>query len=155
MTIYKCPQNLIDFIRGDDSSSKYDHYMRWLSLSEYLPGESDPVQHANDIMNDYDFIAVTERMDESLVVLSMLQNIPLSDVLYLSGAKGQGGWDDGMFRGKCTYIVPSFISPGMEEFFRTPEFQDMVRYDHVIHQAANHNGRQLRFYAAGVGDQYS
>lgn len=130
-------QGFIDFIRGSDSSAKYDHYMKWMSLAEYKPGETDPVQHANKILADYDFIAVTERMDESLVVLAMLMDLPLTDVLYLNGAKGNGGFDDGQFRGTCTYIWPSFISPGMYEFFRTPEFQDMIRWDHVIHQAAN------------------
>jgi hypothetical protein len=67
----------------------------------------------------------------------MLMDLPLTDVLYLNGAKGNGGFDDGQFKGTCTYIWPSFISPGMQEFFRTPEFQAMIRWDHVIHQAAN------------------
>jgi Sulfotransferase family len=53
-------QGFIDFIRGSESSAKYDHYMKWMSLTEYKPGETDPVRHANRILADYDFIAVTE-----------------------------------------------------------------------------------------------
>ena len=72
-----------------------------------------------------------------MVALSLILGVPLSDVLYMNGAKGAGGFDDGLFNNKCTWIVPSFISPGMDEFFQSPEYQELVRYDHAIHQAAN------------------
>ena len=40
-------------------------------------------QLAQSIIDDYDFVAVTERLDESLVVLQMLLDLPLGDILYL------------------------------------------------------------------------
>ena len=80
--------------------------------------EQDRVKYANRIMNEYDFIGVTERMDESAVALSMLLDIPLSDVLYLDG-KVTGGYG----AEQCIYFVPSFQSPAVETYFQTPEFQ--------------------------------
>jgi Sulfotransferase family len=112
-----------------------EHYMHLLSTEPYIPGTSDPIYHINKIMAEYDFIGVTERLDESAVVLAMLLGVPLADILYLS-AKEHGAWDDGVF--SCHYLIQSFVSPGMEQFFRTsPAFQEMVRWDHILHQAVN------------------
>jgi hypothetical protein len=47
----------------------------------------------NIILADYDFLAITEHMEESIVVLQLLLGwMKASDVLYLN-AKGQGGVD--------------------------------------------------------------
>jgi len=92
----------------------------------------------NQILKDYNFIAITERMDESLVTLSMLMNVPLADVLYLN-AKSSGGFDDGegKQRGKCVYIVPSKASPYMKELMESDDFHEHIYWDRVLHQAAN------------------
>jgi Sulfotransferase family len=74
-------QGFIDFIRGSDSSAKYDHYMKWMSLTEYKPGESDPVQHANQILADYDFIAITERMVCSDLIVQVARSNHCSNLL--------------------------------------------------------------------------
>jgi hypothetical protein len=127
------------WINGGESELghwRHDHYLHWLSTPQpFVKGQSDPVQVINDIILEYDFIGVTERMEDVAVVLAMLLGLPLADVLYIEGAKQQGGWDDGAFT--CAYLVPSFISPGMEEYFYTPRFQNGVRWDHILHQAAN------------------
>jgi hypothetical protein len=75
-------------------------------------------------------------MDESAVALAMLLGLPLGDVLYLS-TKMNGGFDDGGHKDVCTYIVPSFVSPGMKQYFESDDFQDIVHWDHALHQAAN------------------
>jgi hypothetical protein len=41
----------------------------------------------NQILSDYDFIGITERMAESAVALMMLLGVNMGDILYLS-AKG-------------------------------------------------------------------
>jgi hypothetical protein len=63
----------------------------------------------NKIVADYDFIAVTERMDESVVVLMMLLNLQMADVLYLS-VKGNGKYDNDAQNNKCYLIQPSVAS---------------------------------------------
>ena len=51
----------------------------------------------NEILAEYDYIGITERMEESAVALAMLLDLPLGDVLYLN-AKQNGGYDEG---GRC------------------------------------------------------
>lgn len=91
---------------------------------------------ANSIMRGYDFIAITERMDESLVVLKMILRLKISDILYIK-AKSSGGFDDGAFNGTCTFIVPSFVSPGMKNFFKTDEYLNRTEGDWMLYRAAS------------------
>jgi hypothetical protein len=98
--------------------------------------DKHPVEYANAIMQEYDFLGITERMDESTVALSMVLGVPLADVLYLD-AKHNGGYDEGTQKDRCTYIVPTFVSSSLKEYFTTPEFQDCVRWDNVLFQVAN------------------
>jgi Sulfotransferase family len=129
----------IAYIQDTFASMSQQYYMNQLSTVTHVVGKSDPVQTANSILEEYDFVAVTERFDESAVVLAMLLNIPIADVLYLT-AKGNGGFDDAGGKGGalgCTYITPSFLSEGMKEYFRSDEWQERVHWDHVFYQAAN------------------
>ncbi len=82
-----------------------DYYIKSLSMeSHFTNTKIEVTKSVGDILKDYDFIGITERMDETLVVLSLLLDLPLSDVLYLK-AKGSGGFDDGRHNKKCVYIV--------------------------------------------------
>jgi hypothetical protein len=90
----------------------------------------------NKILTDYDFIGITERMDESAVSLMMLLNLKMGSILYLN-AKGNGGCDGGGYRGKCYYIQPSFVSPGMRSFFRSKRWQSVVEWDQLLYEPAN------------------
>jgi hypothetical protein len=63
------------------------------------------------IIDDYDFIAITERFDESMVVMQLiLENrygigvVTLGDMLYLN-AKVSGGYDDGGYKSTCYKIL--------------------------------------------------
>jgi hypothetical protein len=117
----------------------HDYYYFALSMGGFNKDRDDRRKLANDILSDYDFIGTTERMDESFVVMSMLLGIPLSDVTYLK-AKGHGGFDDGGGRPDgeiCTYIWPSFVSPGMQEFLDSDLWRNISYWDRVLHQAAD------------------
>jgi hypothetical protein len=114
----------------------WNYYLRLLSTNQVFVSSETAVDIINKIMADYDFVAVTERMDESVVVLMMLLNLPMADVLYLS-AKGHGKYDDGAHNNKCHYIQPSVVSPGMKDFFRGRQWQHKVQWDSLLHQAAN------------------
>ena len=118
-----------------------DYYLQTLyTTNKYNRVHTDPITAANTILEDYDFIGISERMDESAVILMMLLDVPMSDVLFLN-AKGKGGYDDGGGRAdgrSCTYIWPSFVSPGMQRFFDTnEEWQSMVQNDLAFYKAAN------------------
>ena len=108
------------------------HYLKRLSLRP-IPTTIDrngtmmlqqPMQVIQAILKDYDFIGVTERMEESMVVLSMLLDVPLADILYLSGRQ-HGTFVYAPVAGACRYVVPSFVSPGMQAYFNTPPFNKM------------------------------
>jgi hypothetical protein len=90
----------------------------------------------HQIMKHYDFIGLVERMDESLVLLKMILNLELNDVLYLS-AKRNGGWDEGAFNATCIYIVPSFVSKGMQTFFNSKRWREYTAGDRLLFQAVN------------------
>ena len=96
----------------------------------------DPVLAANRIMNDYDFIGVTERLDESAVAMQLLLGLTTGDILFVN-VKGSGGFDDGMSPRGCVYIVPSYVSPGMKEYFASPSWERIALVDTMLHKAAN------------------
>lgn len=122
----------------DDNFQRYlkgvsfeNHYLQTLSTTGYDPNKDEPIDVVNNIMTDYDFIGITERMDESLVALAMILRLELTDVLYLS-AKGNGGFDD-----TCVYIVPSYVSPGMQAYFdENPRWKKLTAGDRALYGAA-------------------
>lgn len=110
------------------------YYLKSLAMTP-LRKIDDRIEVANEIMRQYDFIGITERMDESLVVMSMMLNVPLEDVLYLN-AKGNGGFDDGRYNDSCVYIVPPYTSPGMKEYFASEKWQESTLGDAQLYKAA-------------------
>uniref|UniRef100_A0A7S2U8K8 Sulfotransferase domain-containing protein n=1 Tax=Attheya septentrionalis TaxID=420275 RepID=A0A7S2U8K8_9STRA len=126
-----------------------DHYLRRFATSPlryirsgeeggytYTRKDND-IEIVKNIFADYDFMAITERMDESLVAMSMLMGAPLADILYIIDNKSGGQFSRHSTRDKCKYLLPSFVTSGMKEFFRSAFWQDIVHWDHVIYQAAN------------------
>jgi hypothetical protein len=117
-----------------------EHYLHFLGLSKYdkkaLNATNRTAKFVNEILDSYDFIAITERMEESMVALSMLLGVPLGDVLFLK-AKGKGGYDDGGIRRKCTYIRPAFLTPGFQSALNSDWWRAESRWDRALHIAAN------------------
>lgn len=117
--------------------SAMDHYLHFLSLdgfhvrSEGKNSTRRRIQTVNKILNDFDFIGITERLDESLVALQMILGLKTSDILYYS-AKNKGSWDDHGF-----YIQPSFVSNGMEQFFASEKWRELSKGDYLMYLAAN------------------
>jgi Galactose-3-O-sulfotransferase len=98
---------------------------------------SDMTLLVNEILNGHDFLAITERLDESLVVLHMLLGVPLGDMLYLN-AKSSGGYDGGGSSRGCTYIVPSKDVPqDIQDYIQSDEWKDMVKWDNLLYQVVN------------------
>jgi len=116
-----------------------NNYFLWdMSLGKFQGGNAtweDKQKAVDEILVGYDFIGITERMDESLVVLKMLLNLEFNDILHLS-AKGNGGFDDGAIGGKCHYIVPQYVPPLMQTFFNGPEWAERVNGDTLLYHAA-------------------
>jgi hypothetical protein len=88
-----------------------------------------------DILKQYDFIAITERLDESLVVFKMLLGLELDDILYMS-AKSSGSFTTGPIDRPCIYLTPAFISKGMKAFFESTYWERYMRADQLLYKAA-------------------
>jgi hypothetical protein len=134
--------NFAEYLTNGPLPIMHEYYLRSLSLRKYEPGRGDPVETANAILNSYNFVGVTERMDESFVAMAMLLGLPLADVLYLA-AKSRGGFDDAGRASDaskptpCTYIWPSFVSEGMQSQLDSDDWRNKSHWDRVLHRAAN------------------
>ena len=81
----------------------------------------------------YDFVAVTERLDESLVVLQLLLDLPDEAIVVLD-SKRAGGLDDGAFKGRCHRILPSFTTPDVDRY--VAKDYRAANADYLLHAAA-------------------
>ena len=93
--------------------------------------EFDWNEKVQEILQSYDFIGITERMDESLVVLRLLLGLDAGDILYFS-AKISGGYDYG-----CNEIPKKMHIPKLDNYLKSNEWQEMVSYSNLIYKAAN------------------
>lgn len=93
------------------------------------------IEVANQILLDYDFVGVTERFDESVVVLMMLLGLPVGHGLYFS-AKATGGFDGG-YLVVCHRVQSSKLTEDLQAYLQSDEFQKLVKYDRLLYDAAN------------------
>jgi Sulfotransferase family len=63
-----------------------DYQIKYLSfhhLPRYNRSAYDPIHEINDILRNYDFVAITERLDESLVAMQMLLGLDAEDIAHV------------------------------------------------------------------------
>jgi Sulfotransferase family len=94
-----------------------------------------PEKVVQDILDDFNFIAIMERMDESLVVLQMLLGLTTKEILY-TRARSSGTFSNGWKGRPCFFIMKSFITEGMKTFFSSEEFNLTIANDLLMYQAA-------------------
>ena len=121
----------------EDSILKYiqhgrfkSHYVTYLRLKEFKTRQEE-VDH---LIQNYDFLAISERMEESLVVLSLILKVPLADVVVLS-SKEAGGYDDGRSRFGCVKLKKKWTTPKIDEYLSDAFLQE--NFDYILYQAAN------------------
>lgn len=108
--------------------------LKYLSLHGNLH-KAKTMESLEGVLDGYNLIALTERMPESLVVFSMLTQVPLADVITLS-AKTTGGWDDGASRNGCTRIQRKTSTPRVDEYVKN-DFVAQHKLDYILYAAAN------------------
>jgi hypothetical protein len=84
------------------------------------------------IMKEMDFIAIAERLDESMIVLRLLFGLRAEDVIVLPAKQSGRSYD---FNPECRMIVPSKVSPAVDEYLSTSFVTDNL--DFVLYAAAN------------------
>ena len=88
------------------------------------------------IVESYGFLALVERLDESLVALSMLLNLPLTDVMISSSSKVAGSSYFMRF-GKCVKLVKAFVSPVVKEYLESKAWLSQNYGDTLLHMTVN------------------
>jgi hypothetical protein len=101
-------------------------------------------QNVAQVMNGYNFIAVVERMDESLVALQLLLGLDVTDILYLSPAKEMGSYDrrsmkDGSRRRqwRCVRLALFNRTQELDAYFESTEWFAKNYGDYLLYAAAN------------------
>jgi len=112
---------------GDDFQL---HYLILERLQKGTKNEAYYNQVIQNILDEYNFIGIYERLDESLVVLSMIMGMGISDVLqeYRS-----------IKNTRCDSLQtdPSWLSSGMREYLDTDEFHKKNEGDLILYDAVN------------------
>jgi Galactose-3-O-sulfotransferase len=86
------------------------------------------------VVKKYDFLVVVERMDESLVVLSMLLGTHVGDVLTLDSKVNGMYFLDGA---RCFKIVKSNVSPRVKDYLSSDVWYAQNYGDYLLHAAAS------------------
>jgi hypothetical protein len=123
-----------------------DYYAQWLPFSsDVSPFHStmDPMQAveylSQHILERYDFIGLVERLDESMVLLSFLLQVPLEDVVYIeSSYQRSQGWSPlHPERNQCNFLIPTFATDGMQAYFASEDWQRRVQWDQLLVEAVS------------------
>ena len=101
----------------------------YMKLKKFKTKEEE-IEHA---IQNYDFIAVSERMAESLVVMSIILKIPLADLVVLSSKAGD--YDDGTTRHGCMKLTRAWTTPKIDAYLQGDFLQG--NYDMILYQAVN------------------
>eukprot|EP00540_Astrosyne_radiata_P022775 CAMPEP_0116844032 /NCGR_PEP_ID=MMETSP0418-20121206/12437_1 /TAXON_ID=1158023 /ORGANISM="Astrosyne radiata, Strain 13vi08-1A" /LENGTH=230 /DNA_ID=CAMNT_0004474889 /DNA_START=1 /DNA_END=693 /DNA_ORIENTATION=- len=126
-------ENFMQFFY-DDPFHRSNYYTKDLTLNKIKLKTGNVTKIVQDILDEYNFIAITERMDESLVVMKMLLGLDFQDILYMS-AKKHGSFTSGEGQ-RCIYIIPSFLTDGMKEFFASEYWKAYMAADNLLYDAA-------------------
>lgn len=111
------------------------------------------VQLVQDTLEAYDFVAVTERMDESLVALALRLGVDVADVLVTASKVAGRNYQlvhlpHNQFQ--CIATLSSIRSAAVQEFFESPTWRAANWGDYMLHQAAN---RSLDRTIAAIGKE--
>jgi hypothetical protein len=120
----------------DHPNARSNYYTKDLVMRQVNLTVEEPHEVVQEIIDSFDFIGITERMDESLVVMKMLLHLELADILYMS-AKTTGSFTTAHGDNPCIYLVPSFLTAGMKAFFESDTWKEYMKYDILLYRAAN------------------
>jgi hypothetical protein len=88
------------------------------------------------MLEGYDFILVVDRLDESLVAMSLLLDIDVGDILVTSSKVGGSFFYDPP-RNRCVSLTKSFTSPAVQAYLDSDDWKAQNYGDYLLHAAAN------------------
>ncbi|KAI2506915.1 sulfotransferase family [Fragilaria crotonensis] len=106
-----------------------NYLVKYLRLTKFETREEE-IKHT---IQNYDFIGVSERMAESVVVMSMIFRVPLADLIVLSSKVE--GYDDGTTSSGCVKIRRSWTTPKIDAYLAGDFLHD--NSDIILYHAVN------------------
>jgi len=93
------------------------------------------------LFQTFSFVAVTERMDESLVVMKLLFGFS-DEAMVVLDSKASGGYDDGQFQNTCHKIIKPNLTQDVIQYISknnggNVSFHDDSNYDDLMYMVAN------------------
>jgi hypothetical protein len=125
-------------------SMQKDLASSWSSDNKTIVSNPHQVESTvRQIFQDYDFILVAERLDESLVAMALVMGLPIADVL-VQPAKVLLGNKYLYYRSRknkeiCKRPVSAFRSPAVAAHLTSDEWYAKNYGDYLLHAAANHS----------------
>lgn len=120
---------------NDDDILEYCNENKNLMLDMLTEGSLSNLTTIRQVVQEVDFMAISERMEESLVVFRLLFGLPPEDVIVLP-SKRTGEYDDGRSGfGCCKIRSKTAVSPTVDEYLTT-SFVDNNN-DYALYAAAN------------------
>jgi len=93
------------------------------------------VDTVRDVIANYDFLILAERMDESLVVFSWLTGIPLTSLLTMSSKIAGSSWY--RTNNKCIQLAKPVVTTAIAEYFASDSWKATHSADRLLYAAAN------------------
>ena len=119
---------------SDDAIMNYCRSQKGYQRKDLTRGEFRSQRWDQVFTGEMDFVAVAERMAESLVVFRLLNGLEPEDVIVLS-SKSAGGYDDGKTKEGCKKILKAQISSAVSDYFSGPFVEG--NEDYILYAAAN------------------
>lgn len=109
------------------------HTQLWWIAPNFLKDDTSDIQLQSiiqDVLNQYNFIGVYERLYESIVVLGMLMDVNINDILY--------SWRPSKIA-RCGNSIkqPSWLTNDMKSHLATDEWKDKQKGDFMLYNAVN------------------
>jgi hypothetical protein len=122
----------------DNEVTDLAYYFKSLSMRSHLnPYRLDLFpMFLEQLLASYDFLGVSERMDESLVVLQLLLGLETQDILYLS-TKTSGSYEFFPGQQRCVLIQKHKVTMEMKEWLYSEDFDYYLQADVLVYQAIN------------------
>ena len=138
----------------NSENQDYGYYFRSLSVNRRLdPYKKHHETDSQELLESFDFLGVSERMDESLAVLKIILNLDIEDVLHLpiatSTSKNEGtavsdnidglGVDyyENWRKEECRPIPKPEVTLEMKQWFYSEEFEAFIEGDVLFYKAVN------------------
>ena len=138
----------------NSENQDYGFYFRSLGINRKMnPYQKEHETDTRELLESYDFLGVSERMDESLAVLKIILNLDIQDILYLPTQKASSrmtntapfvGSDGGNVeyymswgKGDCKPVSKPEVPLEMKEWFYSEEFEAFIEADIMFYKAVN------------------